>query len=963
MELRRLEHVTTSAVPLNDRFWPLSPRLQGWSAVAEMTAATEEYFVEIQRLQKLLRHPHATTPFADSPANEERTSTADEYTPSWHSACGLGEFDRLGGRDRRQVYSEIEREEKDFVNACGRRGSSGIDDTVWRERVEAGDGQMFASSMHGHGNPIDCHAEGVSSPELYQEGYQRSGVSVEGRAAALDYPVDVIQEDFLTRGRHQRPSSPLRRRSPPRPAQMATRAGRALFHSHAITPTPRRSSRTLNRRASAGQGWREHDTAAFPVKGECWPQATRRAVSAGRRARDGRAGQRNRPLSAPSRRSQMKEHQSPAASLRGRLHGSRGHSSHHAFVSRDSKHQEARPSSNPSKHTMARSSRPSGVPSATPAQTQTEFASTTEPVDNGSDAHQYDDGWAFSPADELSSPAVNKTVKSAAAPRAAETNSVPAQPDTCAGERRSNSAGKVQDEGVDLEGRSPEKEQHRSLHENGIVEDMYVMDRHSGADPRPAYATMHGCDHEEEITREGLDLTEGAGPDGSRVDITESGPGPVISRKEEVGVGEKHHEAAVAVISDVPSPEPRNGQEGFSQHTDNPSGRFDPSLGPADGDNAPSSVATTVCQAATTPSSDNLRDVVSPVGNVLSQEQREIEPPLTANLSHASLGGESRLLEEGGGFVAPRVPGNTLNNYSAGNQGSDRAENASSSSPFASNQSEGHSRNHHEQHCQRAAIAMIHDGKSTGGGAATVDFGGHHPNTSQRDVDDDGNERLRESDWHDEDAQEEDGVASPSPDTRRGLPSPLDNNCTSGDGGMYNIDPSSREASLASHGGEPSPTAVGVVDENTIITRAHDGTINGNGVSSTGSSIEIDGESEIHGFEEGYSLSMKTFERVHSDPNGALKADEEEGVLVGESINQSELVLSTKPPNGGVASPSGNSSSQSLSPKQTEPRAETEAESEREDAALEFGDEGLRSELGAENNSEYGDDFDDEDEA
>ncbi|CAM9153159.1 unnamed protein product [Ectocarpus fasciculatus] len=269
-------------------------RTKEWSAVMEMTAVTEEYFLEIQRLQRLIiqqqsqqqqqqQQQQQTTSASNCFHDEERNASREEYTPN--------------RRDQ------------------ARRRSSGVDSVLWRARPEAFDGMTPVE------NPVRFEQDAqdveiiVRSPgDKLRNNHQRTW----GAAAADEYSATVPHRENhgmvlhdpraspTGRDRYQRPLSPKRRVSPPRRAQMVSRAGgeNSNISAHARPQDQHFSHRTKQR--SSGR-WLGGGPTVVNKAGGSRSQGLMRAASAttrrcGSDARTAAAGLRGRrPLSAPRR--------------------------------------------------------------------------------------------------------------------------------------------------------------------------------------------------------------------------------------------------------------------------------------------------------------------------------------------------------------------------------------------------------------------------------------------------------------------------------------------------------------------------------------------------------------------------------------------------------------------------------------------------------------------------------------
>ncbi|CAM9714913.1 unnamed protein product, partial [Hapterophycus canaliculatus] len=244
-----------------------------WSAVIEMTTATEEYFVEIQRLQRLLaqeQHRHTTT-LAESPSSFNigvGESTREECNPNQGTPNG--------------------------------RRSSGVDETVWTNTPGARENSLLVSSpIHGGQDAQEGLAVDVCRVHHQQTSASAAGDNI---FATVEHREDsdlVMPKRGVWMGRelHRRSVSPQRRASPPRRAQMVARTSREAENLHS-------SGKTAH--DHPGNGWRRRRSVV--EKGEASrSQAPTRAALAvtGQRGSDLRPGvagvKGRRPFSAPRR--------------------------------------------------------------------------------------------------------------------------------------------------------------------------------------------------------------------------------------------------------------------------------------------------------------------------------------------------------------------------------------------------------------------------------------------------------------------------------------------------------------------------------------------------------------------------------------------------------------------------------------------------------------------------------------
>lgn len=192
-----------------------------------MTAATEEYFVEIQRLQRLLaqeQHRHTgATPSAVSPPgfhNEAGQATREEYNPEQGAPSG-------------------------------RRGS-GVDEVVWSSRPGVRGSLSVPSPILGEHGAQEELAVGVCRAHHQQA---RASTAGEYTHAAVENreKIELVMNErdvWAERELHRRPLSPKRRISPPRRAQMVARALRGTEELRGSGETVRHSGNEWRRRRS-----------------------------------------------------------------------------------------------------------------------------------------------------------------------------------------------------------------------------------------------------------------------------------------------------------------------------------------------------------------------------------------------------------------------------------------------------------------------------------------------------------------------------------------------------------------------------------------------------------------------------------------------------------------------------------------------------------------------------------------
>lgn len=250
---------------------------QKWSAVVEMTAATEEYFLEVRRLQRLLAQLQQSTS-ANSPVG--------------------GVSDRGGGAAR-EAYIPNQRDPPQHRN-------SGVDDTVWIHRPEACDVSMSVPSpvdgVQENRRILDAEIAFTSGGgDVFNVLHRPTSASA---AQANEFHVahrednDMFLHESGVPASRRRPASPKRRASPPRRARMATRAGRETFgdgtckkrseEPRGLRQTPQVTRGVLRRKQRGGS------------QSLAWIRATdARASARGVDARRSAVGTRSRPLSAP----------------------------------------------------------------------------------------------------------------------------------------------------------------------------------------------------------------------------------------------------------------------------------------------------------------------------------------------------------------------------------------------------------------------------------------------------------------------------------------------------------------------------------------------------------------------------------------------------------------------------------------------------------------------------------------
>lgn len=250
--------------------------------MVEMTAATEEYFLEIRRLQRLL-------------AQQQQDISAQ--SPK------AGVSDREGGTAREEYVPN----EHDFTQ----RRNSGVDDTVWIRRPETHDGSMSIPSpvdgLQDNQNLLDGETTLANGgDEVYSIVHNPAGASAvqtnEFRVARGDS--DMLLHEWAVPAIRRRPTCPKRSVSPPGRARMATRAGRETLDTgipKKISAEPRGSSQTTQvARGVLGHKHRGSSQSQVWIRG-AQARASARAADAQRSA----VGI-SRPLSAPRTRREIK---------------------------------------------------------------------------------------------------------------------------------------------------------------------------------------------------------------------------------------------------------------------------------------------------------------------------------------------------------------------------------------------------------------------------------------------------------------------------------------------------------------------------------------------------------------------------------------------------------------------------------------------------------------------------------
>lgn len=248
-----------------------------------MTAATEEYFLEIRRLQRLLAQQQQGTS-AKSPVT--RVS------------------DREGGAAR----------ESYVPNQCDPtyRRNSGVDDTVWIHRPENCYRSMSVPSpvdgVQDNQRLLDAEMAFTSSGgEVYNtvhEPTRASAVQANEFHVAHREDNDMLLHDWGVPAFRGRGASPKRRVSPRRRAQMAMRSGRETFDHgiHKKVSAEPRSSRRTTQVARGVLGRKQKGGSRSQV----WIRAAETRTSAHGADAQRAVGVKSRPLSAPRTKREMK---------------------------------------------------------------------------------------------------------------------------------------------------------------------------------------------------------------------------------------------------------------------------------------------------------------------------------------------------------------------------------------------------------------------------------------------------------------------------------------------------------------------------------------------------------------------------------------------------------------------------------------------------------------------------------
>lgn len=308
--------------------------------MAEMTAATEEYFLETQRLQCLLTQRQHVDEAAVFPDNNDEwrgdtrgdTVVREEYTPpnSRHTRPRVDE----PGWDRRRLQANrpsMLRGPK--RNVRGRQPQSTDIEAIVRGKDCQDNKHSIESCSHRRRRSRQSVDERIMvAPEAPDEGFHGTRTS-DGKVY------------------RQRPPSPIRRGSPPRAARMAPRA--ASIEIIPTSPTsPGALMRQSDREGVGSPDWPGNQGRRHPAivkRGGTRAQVAKwmASCSAGARASDVLASRRSRPVSAPSSRDCMDDQ--PDATSRGDQ-ASWGRYSHNALSPGYKRREDARSRSSVDAH-------------------------------------------------------------------------------------------------------------------------------------------------------------------------------------------------------------------------------------------------------------------------------------------------------------------------------------------------------------------------------------------------------------------------------------------------------------------------------------------------------------------------------------------------------------------------------------------------------------------------------------
>lgn len=313
---------------------------QEWSAVAEMAAATEEYFLETQRLQCLLAQRQHVDEAALFPDNDDQwrgdargdTVVREEYTPpnSRHTRPSVNE----PGWDRRRLQENRPAMLRGPTrNVRGRQPQSTDIKAIVRGKDCKDNMHSIDSCSHRRRRSRQSVDEGIMvAPEVPDNGFHGIRTS-DGKVY------------------HQRPPSPIRRGSPPRAARMAPRA--ASIEIVPTSPTsPGARMRPSDREGVGSPDWpgsQGRRNPAIAKRGGTRAQVAKWMASCSAEARAGGmlASRRSRPVSAPSSRDCMDEQ--PGAASRGDQ-ASWGRRSHNALSPGYKRREDARSRSSVDAH-------------------------------------------------------------------------------------------------------------------------------------------------------------------------------------------------------------------------------------------------------------------------------------------------------------------------------------------------------------------------------------------------------------------------------------------------------------------------------------------------------------------------------------------------------------------------------------------------------------------------------------
>lgn len=306
--------------------------------MTEMAAATEEFFLEIQRLRRLLVWQNGARDSSVDPlADGEGGNTKHNNSPARHGPNDLGRSSQVKGEMcAPSKFGDESFERNNICRGCHR--SLGVDERARSRRLVTD--SFFTSARPAVDQEIqyETDIEAIRSGGMYQNNQLRGA-----NGMVVDVSDGIFHEQMSDRGWPEQTPSPRRRGSPQRAAQMATRATGAMCNGRTTRSNPFISGKTRTQRLGVENAWSEHFRRGRNLAkvGGLRAQAARRMVVNRPRANDIRPGRRDRPLSAPSRRHQVEERIQPSSFPRNGQHISWGRSSLHAFLPEKSMHQEA----------------------------------------------------------------------------------------------------------------------------------------------------------------------------------------------------------------------------------------------------------------------------------------------------------------------------------------------------------------------------------------------------------------------------------------------------------------------------------------------------------------------------------------------------------------------------------------------------------------------------------------------